>query len=273
VTHEDIIIADGFWAAGLESFPFAVSHSHGIWGHVTQQDVFDGKAPDMPLHHAAQIAFRGRWTNLKKHLTSVSEFITHQMHLQWGFMVDATINNGVDTEVWKPRDRHLFMSEMPLIVHGINDKGNINKGWDHIQALKDTRLGQVVSLDELFNTFHREIPKNELLASADLVVHPSGFEGNSMFVAETLACGVPFVGYDVGFAWQLRRDGNDIGWVLNRQHRHPLQTLDAVQCVLNMDEETRQTMGKNARDVAVKHLSLTKFNKEWRQYVDWLEEP
>ncbi len=269
VTNEDIVIADGFWAAGLESLPHAVSHSHGIWSHLTNDDVMDEKAPDMPLHHAAQVAFRHRWLNLKKHHTSVSEFITNQMRLQWGFTVEATINNGVDTSLWHPA-RVKFPRLKPIVVHGVNDRGNKNKGWNHIEALTDLDC-EVLSLDDMTARYGGPAPW--ALAQADVVVHPSGFEGNSMFVAEALACGVPFVGYDVGFAWKLRRDGDDVGWVLNRQHHHPLQTLDAVQAVLNMDESTRKMFGVNARAVAEKHLSLTKFNNEWRQYVDWLEEP
>ena len=43
VTADDVIVADGFWADGLDHLPLAVSHSHGIWSHLTKDDVDAGR--------------------------------------------------------------------------------------------------------------------------------------------------------------------------------------------------------------------------------------
>lgn len=275
VTTDDVVIADGFWAAGLEHLPLAVSHSHGIWSHLTQLDVTAGKQPDMPYHHVAQVAFRRRWTDLKKHITAVSHFIAEQMKLQWGFAVDRVINNGVDTDVYKQYDLPMILNDL-LIIHGVNDRANTNKGWDHIELIKQKiPSAHVLSLDDacmLLNERHGPLTKAQVLSQADLVVHPSGYEGNSMFVAETLASGVPIVGYDVGFAYWLQGilEWNDrVGSIISRMTRSPETTLSWVQKTLGDD---LQLMGKNARRVAKDHLSMTQFNMAWRCYVEGIED-
>lgn len=265
VGPDDVVIADGFWAAGLEHLPLAVSHSHGIWSHLTADDVKAGKQPDMPYHHAAQVAFRQRWTKLRKHFTAVSDFIANQMKLQWGFGVDKVINNGVDTDVFKPID---FQKEKLLVVHGVNDKSNANKGWDHIEAIIET-VGSnvdVMSLDEA--SFKFDLMKPMALAAADIVVHPSGYEGNSMFVAEALSCGVPVVGYNVGFLWTVeKRLGIN---VLDRNKRSPKYMADAVKCLLEAPD-LFEHMGNVSRETALESLSIKDFRSNWRDYVEGIE--
>lgn len=272
VRQGDVVVADGFWADGLEVLPLAISHSHGIWSHLTNDDVLEGREPDMPGHHAAQVTFRRRWRiGLGKPMTAVSAFIAEQMRLQWGFTVDRVINNGVDLETYRPRARRSLFVRRPLVIHGVNDRGNLNKGWDHIErVITDHRDVDVLSLDEAYESFKfysdRPWTKPEVLAQADLVVHPSGFEGNSLFVAESLACGLPVVGYGVGFLWSIR----DRAWsVLDRRMRSPEQTSYGVHTML---EALRMGWHVPAsREIAVADLSIDRFRAEWRDYVAGLE--
>jgi glycosyltransferase involved in cell wall biosynthesis len=267
----DVVIADGFWADGLQHLENAISHSHGIWSHLTKEDVEAGKQPDMPYHHAAQVAFRRRWVDLGKHITAVSDFIANEMERQWGFKVDRVINNGVDTEVFRPTDRDTGLDGL-LIIHGVNDRGNVNKGWDHISLLKNSiSEANVLSLDEaqaLLGRHDESWTKAQVLAAADIVVHPSGYEGNSMFVAESLACGVPFVGYDVGFVWTVRkRRGLQ---AMPREKRSPELTVETVKMVIEKPD-LLPVMGDVSREVAEEYLSIEKFRQGWRQYVEEIE--
>lgn len=283
VTVDDIIVADGFWADGLQHLPFAISHSHGIWGHVTKDDVERGVTPENPMHHAVQVEFRRRWTEQGKHIAAVSEFIAEQMRLQWGFVVDRVIDNGVDTDIYRPSERDGGLND-PLIIHGVNDVGNVNKGWDHIEYLKRELVGfHVLSLDEALAFMQSrwdsgrcsgpQWTKPEVLALADLVVHPSGFEGNSMFVAETLACGVPIVAYDVGFLWSIRQQiGMEVGFILDRNKRSPALTEVAVQAVIHADlADFHRVRSENARRIALERLSISRFRESWRSYVQEIE--
>lgn len=278
ITSDDVVVADGFWGNGLEHLPFAISHSHGIWSHLTHDDVVAGKAPDMPLHHAAQVVFRRNWTRLGKRLTAVSAFIAEQMRLQWGFETDCVINNGVDTELYRPAVGRTGDIDRPLIVHGVNDPSNANKGWDHIELLRtEARAGRlnavILSLDEehawLERVSGRSWAKPYALAQADLVIHPSGYEGNSMFVAEALACGVPVLGYDVGFLWSVR----DRLTVMDRRRRSPEHTLLQARALL-ADEASLWRSGEMGRMIAEACLRIEVFREAWRSYVSWVtDEP
>lgn len=272
LTRDDVVVADGFWAEGLNHLPLAISHSHGIWGHVTKEDVDRGVKPENPIHHAVQIEFRRRWIEQGKHITAVSAFIADQMFRQWGFLVDRVINNGVDTDIFRPSERSSDLND-PLFIHGINDPGNLNKGWDHIVALKKAFPDcHILSLDDAQKLLNgrpyvgEPWTKPEALAVADLVIHPSGYEGNSMFVAEAMACGVPVVGYDVGFLWSIR--GRDVGYVMPRTKRSPEVTVAFVQQAL---DEASSVMGPRCRDAALECLSIKRFRADWRSYVEEIE--
>lgn len=275
VNSDDVVVADGFWAAGLEHLPLVVSHSHGIWSHLTHEDVLAGRQPDMPHHHAAQVTFRRRWTQLGKHITAVSSFIAEQMRLQWGFEVDRVINNGVDTVQYAPMspvEAGWYELRRPLVIHGVNDRANLNKGWDHIELLQRELDAEVVSLDEAHQQFmprsDRPWTKPKVLAQADLVVHPSGFEGNSMFVAEGLSCGVPVVGYDVGFLSSLM--GGPLCSVMDRSKRSPEYTLETVRWMLS-DADRLERARRIARTIAVQHLDIALFRSGWRSYIEEVE--
>lgn len=279
ITHDDVIVADGFWASGLETFPYAISHSHGIWSHLTHEDVLAGRQPDMPAHHAAQVTFRQRWSFLRKHLTAVSKFIAHELDQQWKIRVDRIINNAVDPNVFDVADYKFKEIPRPLIIHGVNDPHNINKGADHIKALCHSIDAKIMSLDEAVKTFaffsdDGYADKAKVLAQADMFVHPSGFEGNSMMVAEALSCGLPFAGYNVGLMWELQQSltwPERVGVIENRSMRSPEQTVRMVEVVLEMLQTSETLLKSNARQTALKYCSIDRFRADWRSYVDDIE--
>lgn len=263
VKEEDIIIADGFWLQGFEHFPRTVSVAHGIWSHLTKEEADAGKQPDMIFHHENQVRFRKRYLESGGKIVAVSDFIADQMKLQWGFD-SIVINNAVDHSVWKvppfktKRDR-------PIIIHGVNDPSNSNKGYDHIQALKDADLGaDILSLDEASSRLG--LPNQKVLGQADLVVIPSGYEGNSYFCMESLACGVPIVAYSVGYPYRFWKNSakggtfmGDIGIVLDRNRRDPVLTLGGVELALNSE-----LMG----DPRKCSVPMDTFSFMWNDYLD-----
>lgn len=279
ITKDDIIICDGFWGNGLEDWTGnLVIHRHGIYGHVTATDLEKGINPEFPLHHQFQVEFTKKHLKNGGRVTAVSDFIAYEMKEQWGWENISVINNGVDLNIWKPRGKIWNNKFQNLIIHGVNDYNNSNKGGEHIKYLKENLKDiNIFSLDEAAKEYN--LSKQEVLAQADLVVHPSNFEANSMFCLEVLASGVPLVAYNVGLLWKYWQEnlkyanGLDadygfpkdfgIGIIMNRNKRSPKLTLKAVQKILELIKYEYFFQPREW----VKQFSLDHFHKNWYNYL------
>lgn len=272
ISRDDIIIGDGFWGTGLVELGYknVISVSHGIWSHLTSEDVEQGKLPEFPYHHAAQVKFRKEHVKKGGRLVAVSDFIATEMRKQWGFS-SYVINNAIDLTQYRPvlpwlyRDDHATPDgRAPLIIHGVNDKGNENKGWKHIELLKERiPYAEILSLDEAHVRYSDgHYSKADVLSQADLVVIPSGYEGNSYFCLETLACNVPVVAYNVGLMYRAwgSKDSLNLGLILDRNNRSPQVTVNGVKAFLADPWKT------SPRDW-VSRYSIEKFHEEWRDYL------
>jgi glycosyltransferase involved in cell wall biosynthesis len=260
VTADDIVITDGFWGLGLEDFPKVVSVAHGNWSHTTKDDVDRGVPPEFPRHHAVQVGYRKNHLANGGRIVAVSDFIAHQCKIQWGFEMPV-INNGIDLKKFvpttdrKPRKR-------PVIVHGTT---TTNKGFDHIEHLKKHVDADVILLDEAPDFF--KLPKYPALSQADLVVHPSAHEGNSFFLLETLASGVPIVSYDVGLMYRAARGPDPLvgSVILDRRSRSKEVTLGGVERLLEPGRDLSFD-GSMARYFAEAY-STDVFRKNWLDYL------
>lgn len=254
VGRDDTIIGDGFWADGYADLGVkrVISVAHGIWSHLTKEDVDAGKEPEFPLHHAAQVAFRRRHLEAGREMFAVSDFVSNQLKLQWGWDV-SVVNNGVDLNVWRPLvEGEKLELERPLIIHFVT---TTNKGFDHIEAVKKALPSyDVLSLDEAAAKLGVEKPF--ALVHAEFVVHPSAYEGNSFAVLETMACDVPIVAYDVGLLWLAGKDGHPSpGIVMARSSRSPEMTASAAKLM---------AVASVGRPLDfVREFSIERFGREW----------
>jgi glycosyltransferase involved in cell wall biosynthesis len=273
VRKDDIIVADGFWLSGLETFPKTVSVAHGIWSHLTFAEARAGKKPDMPFHHAAQLSFRKAYQSLGGRIVAVSDFIRYQMDIQFGIK-SSVINNAIDLDIHLPFDKEP-LSNKPLIIHGVNDKGNLNKGWDHIEALKKAagNSAMVLSLDEAAAAYETT-DKVWALSQADVVCIPSGYEGNSYFCLEALACNVPVFAYSVGLPYAKYMgiyDGPSIGHVHPKDARFPDRTVEYTLGILEDIKVLPE--GNVAPRKWVSQFSIQNFREKWQNYfrsLGWL---
>lgn len=274
VTEDDIIIVDGFWGIGLEELPNVVSCCHGIWSHLIKEEADASKAPDFPIHHAQQVEYRRKHLERGGRLVAVSQFIQHQMEIQWGF-ASHVINNAIDLEKFKPmRADHGY--KRPLIIHGVNDRNNLVKGWPHIHNLIGKVDAEIWSLDEAHKRMWIEPEKydkyNDTLAAADYALIPSAYEGNSYFALECLACDVPVIAYDVGLFYEIakRPEGlmSNAGCLLSRKLRSKEETLAGVKLALRKSllNDTTYWEHVSPRGVA-KDYSLQNFHQQWRDYL------
>ena len=258
VTRETVVIADSFWAGGLEDMPLCISHQHGNWGHITYQDRQLGAKPEFPDHERAQTNFRHRYIKAGRKMTAVSDFIATQMWLQWGIN-SKVINNGIDLTMYTPATKRIDRKR-PIVVHFVT---NNNKGFDHINAVNQMVDADVWLLDEAAERLM--MPKYQALAQADLVVHPSAHEGNSYAVLETLACDVPIVAYDVGLLYAARLECAPVGDIMQRVDRSVTNTVEAVKKALkygwSCTPDPRRWVSK---------FSIDSFSKSWQEHVNGL---
>jgi len=268
VSKDDIIISDGFWGERLSDLGYnVISVAHGIWSHLTKEDVDAGKQPDFPQHHAVQVKHRKDHLARGGKIVAVSDFISNQMRLQWGFD-SRVINNAIDLEKFKPPTSRVPL-ERPLVIHGVT---NSNKGFDHIRAVEKALDGiaDVMLLDDAAKKLG--VDKYEALGHASLVVQPSAYEGNSYFVLETLACDVPIVAYNVGLLNSISKictcEGEQmccIGDVIDRKYRTPENTAKVAKFILQSVLRERSLYAP--RKMA-SHFSIQRFHEEWRKYLE-----
>lgn len=276
VTKDDIIIADGFWGDKLSELGYdVISVAHGIWSHLTVDDVSQGKQPEFPYHHAVQVKHRKQHLERGGKIVAVSDFISYQMKCQWGFD-SVTVNNAIDLEKFRPATAQEWGSwhwdDDPTVIHGVTTK---NKGFDHIEAVKKVipAPGTVMLLDEAAKEW--QMDKYQALRLTHMVVQPSAYEGNSYFVLETLASGVPIVAYDVGLLWSIReiakRNGIEplIGAIIPRKYRTPEKTAKVAKFICDSVVRDCST-GRNQynpRQVA-ELFSIKNFHDQWRSYLE-----
>ena len=268
IKKDDIIISDGFWGDDLSARGYnVISVAHGIWSHLTLDDVNAGKQPEFPVHHVMQVKHRREHLARGGRIVAVSDFISEQMKLQWGFN-SWIINNAIDLEKFKPPTSRVPL-ERPLVIHGVTTN---NKGFDHIQAVEQALKGiaDVMLLDDAAAKLG--IDKYEALGHASLVVQPSAYEGNSYFVLETLACDVPIVAYNVGLLHSISKictcEGEEfccIGDVIDRRYRSPEKTASVAKFILQSVLRERSVC--QPRKMA-QHFSIQKFHSEWKRYLE-----
>lgn len=311
VHRDDVIIGDGFWCGdfALMGYRRVVSVAHGIWGHVTYDDVLAGIQPENHDLHIAQITHRRDHQRRGLPIVAVSRFIQKQMDLQWGFE-SKVINNAIDPDSlgmtdeddddwWQQFEDHPINTPV-VIVHGVNDRSNGNKGWSHIEAVQRMLDNPMAgghhhggmgpwpmkmmfgSLDELQVQMGMKNKMN-VMRHASLAVIPSGYEGNSYFALELLNAGVPIVAYDVGLFYQMSRtleselvgpfwsEDNwmykDLGIVVPRKLRSPEMTANMTDRMLCTG---RMFLPQNVQKTVQEFASLDRFQMQWVEVIEGL---
>lgn len=265
VDRGDIIIADGFWCGDFVAMGYkrVISVAHGIWGHVTKDDIDAGVVPENLDLHMQQIKHRLLHQHAGLPIVAVSMFINEQMKLQNGIN-SIVINNAIDEkEINKVNITRSGKLRDTIIVHGVNDKGNVNKGWDHISAVTNycSKLGiSVYSLDELYSLFNFK-SKLEAMQIADYAIIPSGYEGNSYFALELMECGIPLAAYDVGIFCEMSRKNMKSCTIMERRKRSVNETINGLTEMLSKGYQPF------VRDELHEVITFEKFKNSWLDVV------
>lgn len=202
------------------------------------------------------------------------------------------IPNGLDTDVYRPRDyslgREIF--DLPtnarIVLFGAQSPDDPRKGGDLLEVAlnrisekdADEEVVQVVfgtsrpeeapdtGLDTRYTGYlHDDQSLALLYSTADVMVVPSRYEGFGQTASEALACGTPVVAFDA-------TGPSDI--VDHKETGYLAEPYDAVDLAAGIkwvlaDEERRTQLGNAARDKAVEVYDI---GKVARQYRDLYEE-
>jgi len=250
-TDDDIVIADGFWARGIltdhHNFGRIITVAHGTWRGIARAF---GSAQAARLGDIQAVEYA------RLPVVAVSESVAQELRDLYGVEPAAVIRNGVDTEEFRPREK--APRTRPVIIYPSDAK---TKGGDIVAALRARRP------DWEFRRIGAEIgAEAEAIAQGDVYLHPSRYEGCSYAVLEALACGLPVVGSGVGMLAngapdQTRRDDS---WGIVCAPGVSLQTWElSLEEVLARQREA----SLNAHAWAVEHGSLTRWEREWRSFL------
>jgi glycosyltransferase involved in cell wall biosynthesis len=215
------------------------------------------------------------WADLDLTVVAPCEWLAEQARRSslFGDRRIEVIPNGLDTEMYRPRDpslgRDLFglPDDARLVLFGaVDPMGDGRKGADLLRAAL-RELSGVSDLDDVelvvfgasepddppdwgflthYTGFLHDDPSLALLYSAaDVMVVPSRYEGFGQTVFEALACETPVVAFDAtGPRDQIAH--RETGWLA--EPYDPSELAAGIEWVLG-DDERRVAVGERAREV------------------------
>lgn len=199
------------------------------------------------------------------------------------------IPNGLDTEVYRPWDRSfarkvhgLDEDETVVLFGSVRATSDPRKGYDLLrEALEvlDERESLrlvVFGASEPTDPPERPYPTTYtgylhddqslalLYAAADVMVVPSRYEGFGQTVSEAMACGTPVVAFDAtGLSDTV--DHLETGYLA--EPYDPSDLTAGIEWVLD-DTERRSTLGRAARQKAVREFGLEIAAKRYRELYE-----
>lgn len=241
--------------------------SRAVWDR--KKEAF-GALDDDQLHFVAQ----SEWIKDQVQASSLTERFPA-----------TVIPNGLDTDLFKPRDTTGLRSALEIpkqhrIVLFVANYETRRKGFD---LLVDTLGGlteEEVTLlsigsgqpgmDTALQHLHLGRIESDLLLSvfyslADLFVIPSRQDNLPNTVLESMASGTPVVGFDTGGIPDMVRPG-ETGWLAEVGNVRALR--GAIEQAL-ADESAREHRGKRAREIVEEEYAL---ERQARQYKELYED-
>lgn len=198
------------------------------------------------------------------------------------------IPNGLDAEIFCPRDTTGLSSALGIlpdhfvILFLAASVKRTRKGFDlfsdAVASLNESNVSLVSvgrgdpGLPEHLHHVHLGSIENDRLLSlvyslADLFVIPSRQDNLPSTVLESMACGTPVVGFDVGGIPDMVRP-KSTGWLAEKGDTRKLR--DAIDTALT-DDSKRQQMGKRCREVVENEYTLEVQGRAYRNlYEDLL---
>jgi glycosyltransferase involved in cell wall biosynthesis len=201
----------------------------------------------------------------------------------------TVIPNGLDTDSFFPRDTQGVGTALGVppdhrIVLFLASDTRARKGFDllddaliSLDAERTTLLsvgGEKPQVSSPLPHVHAGYVESDLLLSvlysvADVFVIPSRQDNLPNTVLESMACGTPVVGFEIGGIPDMVRPGQT-GWLTEAENIRALR--QSIEQAL-ADDENRERMGARCRDVVEAEYTLEVQARAYRRlYRDLLQE-
>jgi len=203
-----------------------------------------------------------------------------------------TLPNGINTNIYKPIDK-LFSRDIfnlpvnkKLILFGAMDStSEKRKGYKYlIEALESLELKDVELVifgaskpkspvitnfkQHFVGNVHDDITLALLYSASDVAVVPSLQENLSNVIMESLACGTPVVGFDIGGNSDMIKD-RITGYLA--KPLEPQDLSEGIQWVLENESRLNQ-LSINARNIVLEQFSIEKVTQQYiKLYENMME--
>jgi glycosyltransferase involved in cell wall biosynthesis len=195
------------------------------------------------------------------------------------------INNGVDLDVFRIRDRNAAraMLGIPvdarvLMFSAEQLKGNVWKGGkDLVEVLRIScgkiagkvhllvvGSGELESVNKLPNVVvhttgyvHDEEMMANYLSASNVFVYPTKADNLPNVLVEAIACGTPCVTFNIGGCPEIIRNG------FNGAVVEPFQLSEMADAIVRLVSGEDNTMRQNARHHAEAHFSLSSMGEQY----------
>ena len=198
--------------------------------------------------------------------------------------------NPLDLEVFHPSPRETIRHELGLrqeeifLLAAAENLADPRKGiellaeaWKQIYKTTGVRLGlmgrncpSILKNDSGvidFGPVDSEKRVAELMAAADLFVHPAKMESYGLVMEEAQACGTPVVAFAGGGIHETLEAGRT-GWLLGE--RSVLNLASCLEGILTKRQELRVRRDQCRNFMEQKHASAA-FEYRWMKVAGWLE--
>jgi glycosyltransferase involved in cell wall biosynthesis len=242
IDKDTLCIVDGSWGVGIPKEIPIISVVHGSWTEFVLRNTGRleiNKEQDLMWHRP----------NTK--MVAVSEASAKYLEIHHKVKADKIILNGVDINVFKPINR---FSNKPIVIHCARDYNKDGQGkFDKIKEL----------LQGKFEFKFLNAPDGmEYLdfQMADIVLQCSNYEGNSYFMLEGMASGLPVVASCAGLFEDTDFGDIKVGEVL------PWDACAGtyagmIECVY------KDRVRYNPRQWIMENASLEIWTKNWKEFL------
>lgn len=182
IDQNTLCIVDGSWGLGIpENIP-VLSVVHGTWTEFNLRNLKQLNIEPMQDK---------MWHRPNTKMVAVSNASAKYLEKHHGVKADKIILNGVDTEEFKPLNLERDRTLKPVVIHCGRDYNKTSHG--KLQEIQN-RLADKFTFLYLCN----QEDVNMFYNQADIILQTSNYEGNSYFILEGMACGLPVVASNTG---------------------------------------------------------------------------